>query len=347
MALINGILFAIGLVLLVGGANYFIKSAATIAKRLGVSEFVIGLTIVAMGTSLPELASSIAASLKQQSGLVIGNVVGSNVANVGLIIGLTAIFAGIMSKKQMIKRDGYIMIFASGLLWLFVMNGVLSRLESFIFVLLYLAYVTFLFQSKPHPREKYQFGRFIQYFLGFKYLTTIRSRIDGYREHRKHKKSHSHEIRQLVRAAIIKDLFVLLFSGAAITIGAGYLIAQATYFAIMFNIPDTLIGISLIAVGTSIPELTVSLVAAKKGFNSIALGNIIGSNISNIFLVLGIAGLISPISIDRGTIIFSIPYMIAISVALLIFSRSELKIKPVEGLTLLIAYVLFMTFLFA
>jgi len=342
------LLFAVGLVLLVKGADYFAKSAASIAKRLGVSEFVIGLTLVAIATSIPELASSTVASLRNQSGIVLGNIIGSNVANIGLIVGITAIIGTIKIKEKMIHRDGYIMIFASALFFLFALNGIITRIESAVMLLLYISYLSFIFLKKPHPKEKYYFGRFIRYFLGFEYFITIRSRILTRQDHKRKKAGLQRKgVIDLVKSAIIKDLFIMLIALFAIFFGADYLVKEAVFFADYFKIPQTLIGISIIAVGTSLPELSISITAIRKGLSSIAFGNIIGSNISNIFFVLATSGLIRPISVDRISLIYSLPFMIAISIAMLIFAKSQLRIKAVEGTTLLILYALFMIFLFS
>ena len=134
-----------GLLFLVKGSDFFVKAAIEIAKKLGISEFVIGLTLVAVGTSIPELASSVVASFKQQSEIVIGNIVGSNIANIGLIIGLAATIAVIKTQEEMLKRDGYVMLFAALVLYLFIINGLISRIEAMIFLLLYFAYIMFLF----------------------------------------------------------------------------------------------------------------------------------------------------------------------------------------------------------
>ena len=296
MVYINIFLFILGLVFLVGGAEYFIKSAASIAKKLGISEFIIGLTLVALGTSIPELASSIAASIKNASGIIIGNVIGSNIANIGLIIGIAATIAVIKTKKQMVRRDGYIMLFAAGLFYIFIINGVLSRIEAGILLLLYVAYIAFLIEEQPEF-EEYHFGHFLRYFFGFQYLITIRSRIFGSKDKNKITPKEKKEVKELFRAGLIKDFLIVIIAGFAVVIGANYLIESAVFFANLFNIPENLIGLSLIAIGTSLPELFVSITAARKGYGNIAVGNIIGSNIANIFLVLGVSGLILPLAI--------------------------------------------------
>lgn len=171
------LLLILGLLLLVKGSDYFVNSAASLARRLGVSEFLIGLTLVAIGTSLPELATSIAACLKQQSGIIIGNVIGSNIANIGLIVGTAATIAVIKTSREMLSRDGLIMLFAAGLFYLFAWNRSINRVEAGIFLLLYTGYVLLLFGTGTWIKEKFRFKAFISSFFRFQYLSGIKNKM--------------------------------------------------------------------------------------------------------------------------------------------------------------------------
>jgi cation:H+ antiporter len=351
MVYVEIILFIVGLVFLVAGSEYFIRAAASIAKKLGISGFIIGLTLVALGTSIPELASSIAAALKNASGIIIGNVIGSNIANIGLIVGVAATIALIKTKKAMVWRDGLIMLFASGLFYVFMINGILSKIEAGILLLLYIAYMAFLIEEQPEF-EEYHFGHFLRYFFRFRYLVTIRSKLlspfKPKKDHRKKEKMTSEQKRrekELFKAGLIKDFLVLAVSGIGVVLGANYLIEAAIFFANLFNVPNTLIGLSLVAIGTSLPELSVTITAARKGYGNIAVGNIIGSNIANIFLVIGVSGLILPLQIIKSTIYYVAPFMIFMSILLLVFIRSQWKIRKIEGTIFLILYAIFMTLL--
>ncbi len=325
------LLLILGLILLVKGADFFVKAAATIAKKLGISHLVIGLTLVALGTSIPELASSVVASLKNSPGLVIGNVVGSNIANVCLIGGIAAIIANIKTNEKMLKRDGYIMLIVSFLVLIFALNMTITWIESIIFLLLYIAYTTFLFDINPKTKKKYHWDEFIRYFFTLRYLITIRNMFNN-KNKRKQK-----------RPALFKDFLIIIISGAAVIYGAKFFIESAIFFAKLFNVSDTLIGISLVAIGTSLPELAVSVSAAIKGYGNIVIGNIIGSNITNILLILGVSGLIIPITIVKTTLILIIPFMILSSIYLLIFLKSNWEIRRIEGVIFLIVYILFIT----
>jgi len=343
-------MFALGLVLLVKGSDFFVEAAATIAKKLGVSEFVIGLTLVAVGTSLPELASSIFAALKAESDIVVGNVVGSNIANIGLIVGIGALLTVIMTRREMLQRDGYIMLFAALLFYLFSFNGVISRFEAMLLLLLYVAYAVFLFEikSKFSEEDTRAFSEFLSYFLKFEYFITIKKGLGPFFNHKARNRARSEkELTEVPRSGLLRDFAVLLLSGLAVVFGARFLVSEAVFFAEFFDIPKTVIGISLIAVGTSLPELGVTVSAARQGYGNIAIGNVIGSNIANIFLVAGVAALVSPITVVRASIIYNAPFMIFMSVLLLIFIRTGWKITRREGIVFLLLYSLFMISLFS
>ncbi|MCK4588943.1 MAG: calcium/sodium antiporter [Nanoarchaeota archaeon] len=334
--------FVLGLILLVVGADYFVKYASLIAKRLGVSEFIIGLTLVSLGTSIPELASSVVASIFKDSGLIIGNIVGSNIANIGLVIGLIASFYLIKTKGAMLKRDGFIMLFAVVLFFLFTLDGVIGRSEGLVFIFFYGVYLLFLFEEKPGEDIR----SFIRYFFRLQYLATIRSRV-LYIDHKKKKIKQRKKVKRMFEWQLVKDIVFVILSGGAIVLGADFLIREAVFFAGFFNISSNIIGISLIALGTSLPELIVSFSAARKGFGGIAIGNIIGSNIANIFLVGGVAALIIPLEIVKSTIYFTVPFMILMTLLLLMFLKTRWRIKRWEGMILVFLYILMMVLLFS
>ncbi len=344
MVLFQIIVFIAALAALVLGSEYFVKAAAAIAEKTGVSEFIVGLTLVAVGTSLPELASSTAASLRAESGIIIGNIVGSNIANIALIIGLSAAILAINTDESMLIRDGYIMLFVTLLFYGFIIYGHISRIAAFILVILYIAYIVFLFETRTKGRDEYHFKAFIPYLLRFGYIMAIHRRVKAHLSRPKEKKGS--DLRELLKKEIHKDLLIMLVSGITIILGAKYVISEAVYLAGHFNIATNVIGLSLIAFGTSVPELSVSLTAARKGYSSIAVGNILGSNIANLLLVGGVSGLIHPLDIPYVTLIFTGPVMIVTAIFLLIFIKSDWKIHRTEGLSFLVIYVLFLIILF-
>ncbi len=374
MFLINILIFVGGLILLVKGADLFVAASSLIAKRFGVSEFVIGLTLVSVGTSIPELASSITASFQQASEIVMGNILGSNIANIGLIASTAALLSHVRTDELMLRRDGYIMLFCSFLLFLFILNFQISRLEALIFLLLYLAYTVFLF-DKVKKHEDMYFKDFFFYFLFFEYLSDLKAAIEtgirknrgkdefpgfinnGSKETRQEfeKKSETESVNEMdielevephPESSFLTELFKLIASGVAVTIGAKYFVEQAILFALLLNVPETLIGISLVAVGTSIPELMVTISAARGGYESIAVGNVIGSNITNILLILGCSGLIHPLTITGLSVYYIAPFMLIISAVFLLFIRTGWRIKRFEGLILLLLYCGFIVTVF-
>lgn len=337
MVLLHLAFLILGLVLLVKGSDYFIKSASSIARSLGVSDFVIGLTLVAIGTSIPELASSIAASLEQSSGLVVGNVVGSNVANIGLIVGMAAALSLIRTEREMLVRDGYIMLFAAVLFLAFASDGEMGIYESGVFLLLYIAYLFFLVEDKPKYKGKHDFRGYVRYFLRFGYLARIWGGVGGIARRGEREPTK----RSLQLSSMTKDVLIIVAAGVAIVVGAQYLVREAIYIAELLAVPDVMIGITLIAVGTCLPELTISVSAARKGYGSIVIGNIIGSNIANVFLVLGVSGIISPLSVEGLTTSVTGVFMVILSLLLLFFIRTEWVIKRRDGVLFLILYLSF------
>jgi cation:H+ antiporter len=339
------VVLVIGLVLLVKGSDFFVKAAAAIATKLGVSEFVIGLTLVAVGTSIPELASSVAASMQQQSDIVMGNIVGSNIANIGLILGVAATIAVIKTREEMLKRDGYLMLFAALVLYLFIFNGTISRVEAVIFLLLYVAYILFLLKEKPQFKGEYGFKEFLTYFFKFEYVKTVLNAVSNHNRRKNDKSASEVTEPKEIKTGFVNDIVVLILGGAAVIVGAKYLIAEAVFFAEYFQISKMLIGITIVAVGTSLPELSVSVSAARQGYGDIAVANVIGSNIANIFLILGVSAVIFPLAITSVTLVVIAPFMIVMTVLLLVFVKTHWELSRLEGVALLVLYILFMAFL--
>ena len=335
-------LFSIGLILLVKGSDIFVATAVKIAKQLGVSEFVIGLTLVALGTSIPEVGTSIVASLKNQGGIVLGNVIGSNIANINLIMGIIALSFILKTNRQMLVRDGYIMLCAGMLFALFMVNGVISRIEGFVLLLLYGAYVLFIVETRSKRDQIYHFKDFVVYFFKFSYIRTTGKVL--FQDTPDESKPASEK--PLSKSLLLKHLAIVFLSTVAIWFGANLLVEGAVFFANLLKIPDAVIGLSLVALGTSLPELGVALSAARKGLGNIVAGNIIGSNIANIFLIIGITGMITPLTITTSSIVISTGFMILMTVLFLLFIRSRWQLERMEGILLLLLYVVFLCYVF-
>lgn len=325
-----------GLLLLVKGSDYFVKSAGSLARNFGVSELVIGLTLIALGTSLPELVSGIFASLKHQSGLVMGNIIGANIANIGLVVGIAAIISVIKTKNEMIERDGYILLFSSLLLVVFLSNRTLSRIEGLILLSIYLGYTIFLIEEKPELKKKYHFKSFLKYFLKLGHFSYIKNKLyNNYKTNGKKNK--------LLEGAIVKNFLLLFLSGLAVIVGANYLVKEAVFFASALKVPQTIIGI-IISIGTTMPEMSVAVTAARKGYGNITIGNALGSCITNLLLILGMAAVISPLAITNITLFNTVPFMILMIILLLWMIRSGWKITRKDGIILLMLYFGFLFF---
>lgn len=348
--LINIILLIIGLILLVKGSDIFVSNSAEIAKKLGVSEFMIGLTIVAIGTSLPELVSAIFSSIFKSPELILGNVIGSNIANICLVAGIAALFGVIKTTPLMWERDGLIMLFVTILFYLGIFGGQLYKIEGIFMLFLFIVYILFLSSIKQKYKEKFKFKEFLNYFLKFRYITTINSyhsQIKSYfnNEKRKNKKEITRRQKkefQLFKESLVKDIIVIVLSLAALIYGANLVVQNSITLAQILNISERFIGLTVIAIGTSLPELSVSITAVRKGLGNIVMGNILGSNIANLLLVIGIAAIINPIKIGIQTIYYIAPFMIAMSILLLIYIRTGWRIKKHEGIILLIMYFAFL-----
>ena len=334
------------------------------------------MTLLSVGTSVPELASALAASFQQASGIIIGNILGSNIANIGLIASMAAVLSNVRTDKLMLKRDGYIMLFCSFLLFLFILDFKISRIEALIFLLLYLSYLLFLFEKvKKHEKDMY-LKDFLKYFIKFEYLfdiigimekgikkkgkdkgvpeiikTESEEKVNGIeKEIRKELENEKVEmdikVENLQESSLPVEFLKLIASGVAIIFGANYFVEQAIFFARLLEVPETLIGLSLVAIGTSVPELIVTVSAAKNGYASIALGNVIGSNTTNILLILGCSGLVHPLTITRLSVYYIAPFMLFISILFLLFIRTDWRIKRFEGLILFLLYVGFIIAIF-
>jgi len=342
-------LFGVGLLLLVKGADYFVKAAASLAKKLGISDFVIGLTLVALGTSVPELASSIVAAFKGQTGLVVGTVIGANVANILLITGIAAVFAAIGTRREMIERDGFIMLATTALFCLFAWNGAFSRLEAAAMLLVYIAYTLFLFTAKAGLEEQYGFRKFLNYLFRFQYILTIKNGVRAGFGRRKTGKATAVAEKKIERAfqeGIVKDLLVMLAGGAAIAFGADLFIVAAVYFAEILKVSPVVVGASVVSFGTTLPEMSVTVSAARKGYGNIALGNVIGSCITNAGLIVGVSGLIRPLAAVQEKLPLLLCFLLFSCVLLLVLIRSAWRIRRWEGAILLVFYAAYAALLF-
>ncbi len=289
------LLLVVGFAALLKGADWFVESSANIARALGVSKFVIGFTLVAFGTSLPEMAVSVVASFVKASEIAVGNVVGSNIANIALVLGAAALLFTVKIKKSDFKH-GMIMFLVSVLCFVLVWGGI-SRIEGFILFACLVVYISRLFsKEKNNKKEKPKEG------LG-------------------------------------KSIIFCMLGLAGVIIGSHLLVGSAKTIAEFFMIPQIVIGMTIVALGTSLPELVTSLVAAKKGMQEIAIGNIIGSNMFNISAVLGLSALVRPIKAIPRLLSFDMPIMLGVTALMLIMLWKGKKIRRWQGAILIASYI--------
>ncbi len=335
MIFVNVLILIVGLFCLIKGSQIFVKSSVSIAKRLGISTFIIGLTIIAFGTSLPELVSSIFASLEKASGLIIGTIIGANIANLSLINGIASFINPIKVEKDVLKRDGYMVIFSVLILLISLIDGKISRTEGIIFLLIYISYILFLIEFKNLKRH-YKFQDFIDYSFRFGYLHFIKSLFSKSKVSLKKKKKSN--------GKTWKKLSLLILGAVLIYFGAKYVVEEALFFAVSFNISGIIIGV-LISIGTTLPELSVSITASRKKLGNIVIGNTLGSCITNTLLILGISALIYPLVFTKTTVYFILGFLILTSFITLYFIKTRLKLRKIEGMFLLLIYVIFLILL--
>ncbi|MDO8634037.1 MAG: calcium/sodium antiporter [archaeon] len=369
MVFIELALFAAGLLVLVRSSDIFVESAARLAKLFGISAFVIGLTIVAVGTSLPELATSIDASLKGESGIVVGTLIGSNIANIGLILGLFVLVSGSMVvSKQVFDKDLFLMLVATLVFFYFISDGVIGFLEGAVMFLMFVGYALFLLHFVPRFETIFNFPVFLKSFAGVgsfflnvsvykeilrsgispsTYASLIRDEPDVFeKKFGKHlegseRKNFLEKYKSEVLSRVARHSLLLLFSLAGVIVGADLLVANTIVLASIFGISSQLISLTIIAVGTSLPELSVSISAVRKGVPGIFLGNIIGSNIANLLLIGGLSAIVAPLVVPLAGVSLPLLFMILISVFFWAAVFGSWKLTRAAGLGLFLVYAAF------
>lgn len=304
--LLWGALFVVSIAVLVYSSNRFIISAEKIGVSFGIPSFVLGVTVVAAGTSLPELVSSLIAVFKDASEVVVGNVIGSNIANIFLILGVVAVVKRkIEINHEILNVDLPLMIGSAFMLGMFVWDGSFSLFEAILSLIGLVVYLVYALNVETS-------------------IVAVSPEIE--------------KIKEDIPKAKTIDWLLLLASGGFIYLGAAYTVESIIELSVLLDIGKDVISLSAVALGTSLPELVVSLQAARKGNSEIAIGNILGSNIFNAFAVMGIPALFGDLVIPIEVITFSLPVMIIASF-LYFFVAQNKKISMWEGMLLLIFYV--------
>ena len=324
------IILIVGFVLLIKGADFFVEGSSAVAKRLRIPSMIIGMTIVAMGTSLPECAVSVTASLTGNNSLAISNAVGSNIFNLLVVCGVCTLFVPLAVQKSTLQKEFPLSIFCAGLLLLLGYLGMtLGRIDGILFLIIFTGYLLWMIRSVKRARRK--------------------STPDAISSIQEERISLSEEEIEQVTSHINllpawKCLIFILGGMIAIKYGGDFVVDGASAIAVRLGLSQTLIGLTIIAMGTSLPELVTSIVAARKDEVDMALGNVIGSNIFNILLVLGVAAAISPVAFAWDNMI-DIAVLIVISVITLIFAWTSKELNRKEGIIMLILYAAYMVYI--
>lgn len=319
MDAITILLLISGFVLLVVGAEILVRGASKLAVAAGLSPLVVGLTVVAYGTSAPELAVSVQSSYAGQADIAIGNVVGSNIANILLILGSSAAVAPLIVSRQLVRLDAPLMTGVSLLVWLMGWDGQLSRGDGIFLVMGAIAYTLF---------------------------TLYQGRRDSQAQEDGSQSSNQRSRRGIYQ--ILLNLGLIIVGIGMLVVGSNYLIKGSVDVAQAFGISELIIGLTIVAAGTSLPEIATSIVAGIRGERDIAVGNAVGSNIFNLLLVLGVCGMVAPdgIAVSIPALNFDIPVMIAVAVACLPIFFTGYRIDRWEGILFLAYYVAYTMYLF-
>lgn len=306
------LILVLGLVTLIVGGEILVKGASKLAMRFNVSSLVVGLTVVAFGTSAPELLVSLNSALKGAPDFALGNVIGSNISNLALVLGTAALFGFIPIKKESARRDWPVTLGSSLLLYIFAYNGMISSIEGTILVILLVIY------------------------LGSLLYTTRKEQIRLDVEAPKDK---------LEKQGITKDILQVSLGIVCLYFGADWFIGGAEEIAVDLGVSQRVIGLTVLALGTSLPELFTSVIAARKGETDLALGNLLGSNIFNVLSIIGITSIIKPLSVNMDILHTDFPWMIGITLLILPLMIFRKRLGTPSGIILIALYLLYVFFL--
>jgi cation:H+ antiporter len=308
---VTALLFGAGLVLLVAGGELLVRGAARLAARLGIAPLVVGLTVVAFGTSAPELAVSVQAGFAGQGKIAVGNILGSNIFNVLFILGLSAMVVPLVVSQQLVRMDVPIMVGISVLLLLLAVDGRISQLEG---------------------------GLLATAVVGYIVLQFVVSRRSG---------ESGVDLGAAGSASVPVNLGLILAGLVLLVLGSRWLVQAAVAIAEQFGVSQLVIGLTIVAGGTSMPEVATSIIAGLRGQRDIAVGNVIGSNIFNILAVLGIAALVTPggVIVPEGARALDLPIMVAVAILCLPIFLSHFSITRLEGFIFLSYYVIYTTYI--
>ena len=355
---INIVLLVLGVIIVLKGADWLTDGAVNIATRFGVSQMVIGLTIVAMGTSMPEFCVSMVSALKGTPDLAVGNVVGSNTLNTLLIVGCSALVAPIMVKRSSVKRDIPFAVVASLLMLLFCLDGAIGRVDA---AVLFAGFCLFMFVTLKYAKTTEEHAAAVA--TSGAAMATAAAASTSVSEtptsqtsapeastsqpsssEASSSETSAQEASQASGTSMLKAVVMLVVGLLCLIAGSNMFVDNASFVASSLGVSDAVIGLTIVAGGTSMPELATSMVSAKKGNSDIAIGNVIGSNVFNILMIIGITGLVKPMHI-AGITTLDLIMMLASMLLMWFFCRTTYKVKRWEGAMLTIIYLAYLTWL--
>lgn len=298
----------LGLLVLIIGGESLVKGAVGLSTAMKISPMVIGLTVVSFGTSAPELLVSIQSAMNGSPGIAIGNVVGSNIANLALVLGVTVLIFPLIAERQTKVFDYPVMLIASVMFYLFALNGVLSLWEGIIFILILLSFTSYLIITSRKKEKK---------------------RIE------------ESDVEEENPLPLSRSLMFLLFGLVGLYFGSEWFVSGAKDIAAAYGLSDSVIGVTVVAIGTSAPELVASIVAAMRHQSDMSVGNLVGSNIFNVFAVLGVTSIVTPVDVDQSILNFDMYWMLGISALLIPILYFGSKVGRLKGVILLTSYILY------
>ena len=304
--IIQVVLLLVGFVFLIKGSDFFVDGASSIASHLKIPTIIVGLTIVAFGTSAPEAAVSITSSLTGSNAMAVSNVIGSNLFNMLMVIGIAALLSNLLMEKSVLKKDLPFLVGITLLFAIFIFIGWdITNLEGIILLVILMGYIIYLIRGSK-------------------------------------KSKNANEV-EAAKFTLPKSIVLILIGLAGIIIGGDLVVDSASAIAIALGMSETLVGLTIVAIGTSLPELVTSITALKKGENQLVIGNVIGSNIFNILFVLGASSAISRIPLDSSMLI-DVLFMMGVTILCFIFGKTQDKYDKKEGVILIALFIAYMAF---
>jgi len=314
--LTTSLLFVLGIALLYGGAEMLVRGASRLALSIGIRPLVVGLTVVAMGTSFPEFTVSFLSAIRESKDIALGNIIGSNIANIGLVVGLAALVRPLSIQVNTVRRELPFLIFASILFYFFSLDGMIGRVEGVLLFAGFLIFIAYTVRMAANDRRE---------------TANIRASVDQL-----HGKRRSTGI----------NLVLTLLGLISLVFGSYLIVNSAVTLAKALGVSEVVIGITMVAVGTSLPEVAISTVGAYHGQADLAVGNAVGSNLFNTLFVIAIVTVVYPIPVEPGLLRFEYLFMLGFVIVLLPFIRSGFVLNRWEGGFLLAAYIFFIALLF-